>query len=203
MSPSKKQDARHAGVSTTAVERRTGKGWDAWFALLDRAGAARLDHSQIASLLHEKHGVAGWWSQMITVAYEQARGRRVKHETSKGFEVSASRTIPASQAKAWKLLADAKLRRRWLNANTSAWPIRTQKAPDRMRIDWGKSEVVEFRITPKAADKCLVVAQHMKLKDAKSAAAAKACWGRALEKMQSVCASGKKSNAARAAGVDG
>ena len=65
------------GMSDAAVKAKTGKDWAGWFGALDKAGAANLNHPQIARLLHEKHGVAGWWSQMVTVEYELARGLRV------------------------------------------------------------------------------------------------------------------------------
>ena len=40
-----------AGISSTAVEAKTGKGWDAWFRLLDKRGARKLKHTAIAALL--------------------------------------------------------------------------------------------------------------------------------------------------------
>ena len=62
-------------VSDAAVEAKTGKTWQEWFALLDAAGARQMDHKSIAAHLDKKLGVPGWWAQMVTVAYEQARGR--------------------------------------------------------------------------------------------------------------------------------
>ena len=55
--------------------------------------AAHFDDTAMAELLHEKYSVPGWWSQMVTVGYEQARGLRVKHQKKSGFEISATRTI--------------------------------------------------------------------------------------------------------------
>jgi hypothetical protein len=174
---------RHAGIGDDAVKRRTGRGWEEWFELLDQAGAKELEHPEIARWLDVRHGAGAWWSQMITVAYEQARGRRVRHERAGGdFAVSATRTIAAKPSAIWKALSDAATRRKWVNAAT--WKVRTKKAPERMRIEWGKDELVEFRITPKGADKCLVAADHSRLKDAKSAASTKKCWARALDKMR-------------------
>src|SRR5688572_13398015 len=61
-------------MSDTAVKAKTGKDWAGWFGALDKAGAAKLKHSQIAELLHETHDIPGWWCQMVTVEYELARG---------------------------------------------------------------------------------------------------------------------------------
>jgi hypothetical protein len=30
-----------------------------------------MPHKQIAEYLYEKHGLSGWWSQVVTVVYEQ------------------------------------------------------------------------------------------------------------------------------------
>ena len=41
-----------------------------------------MPHKQIAEYLYEKHGLSGWWSQVVTVVYEQERGLREKHQKS-------------------------------------------------------------------------------------------------------------------------
>jgi len=63
-------------ISDAAVQSKTGRVWSEWFAQLDKEGAARLAHREIAAALRDRHGLSGWWSQMVTVAYEQARGLR-------------------------------------------------------------------------------------------------------------------------------
>jgi hypothetical protein len=65
-------------VGAEAVKAKTGKVWADWFKLLDKAGARKLAHPEIATLLHEKHGLSGWWAQMVTVGYEQAVLGRAK-----------------------------------------------------------------------------------------------------------------------------
>ena len=72
---------KHAGVSDEAVAKATGRDWNGWLAALDRAGASTLAHKEIAALLNGKLGVAsGWWSRMIAVGYEQARGLRDRYQ---------------------------------------------------------------------------------------------------------------------------
>jgi hypothetical protein len=76
------------------VEEATGRGWDAWRRILDGWDAASLSHAQIARRLQDDEGVAHWWAQTLTVAYEQHIGRRVPGQTSDGtFQVSTSRTV--------------------------------------------------------------------------------------------------------------
>src|SRR5207247_2797059 len=79
-------------MSDEAVESKTGKTWSRWFKHLDAAGGKRMTHQEITAHLSEKHGVRPWWTQMVAVTYEQARGLREVHEKSEGFEISVSRT---------------------------------------------------------------------------------------------------------------
>ncbi len=69
-------------ISDEAVKKRTGKNWKEWFSVLNKAGAKKMEHKEIALLLSEKYHVSDWWSQMVTVQYEQDIKGRKKHETS-------------------------------------------------------------------------------------------------------------------------
>ncbi len=75
------------GVSSDAVARRTGKSWGAVVrALGRRRRAAQLDHKGIVAVLAQRHGVGPWWQQMVTVAYEQARGKNGNLAADDGFQ---------------------------------------------------------------------------------------------------------------------
>src|SRR6266550_1869640 len=89
-------------MSDEAVESKTGKNWSRWFKHLDAAGAKKMTHQEITAHLSEKHDVRPWWTQMIAVTYEQARGLRDKHQKPEGYEISVSRTIGAPVGKAFK-----------------------------------------------------------------------------------------------------
>jgi hypothetical protein len=65
-------------VSDAAIKKSTGKTWDEWFPILDAWGAREKTHTEIARYVSQEHGVPGWWSQSVTVAYEQERGMRLK-----------------------------------------------------------------------------------------------------------------------------
>ncbi len=69
-----KTNATGLRIGDEAVRASTGKSWKEWYAALDEAGAAKLSHREIVAWLAEKHGVGGWWRQMVAVSYEQARG---------------------------------------------------------------------------------------------------------------------------------
>src|SRR5262245_40841726 len=80
---------RTAGdIGGAAVRKATGKSWTQWCAILDREGAAKRAHAEIAESLATKHRVPPWWSQMVTVQYERARGLRAKGQTPQGWQAS-------------------------------------------------------------------------------------------------------------------
>lgn len=170
-------------MSDEAVESKTGKTWSRWFKHLDAAGARKMTHQEIAAHLSDKHGVRPWWTQMIAVTYEQARGLRDKHEKPQGYEISVSRTIAAPVGKAFKAWTDDKTRQKWLPAKMSIRKATTNKT---LRISWedGKTSVAAAFLA-KGSGKCQVVAQHMKLPDARAAAKMKKFWGEALDRLKS------------------
>ena len=98
-------------VKDDAVKGATGKEWRQWFSILDKAGAKRMRHIDIARFVYEKYlgktskhapDVAksgGWWSQMVTVEYERARGMRDVNQTPQGFMVAVHKTVEMSVAK--------------------------------------------------------------------------------------------------------
>jgi hypothetical protein len=102
------------GLSDDAVRNATGRGWDDWFRILDDWNGTQQPHPTIARHVREVHGVPGWWAQTVTVGYERARGLRAVHQTSRGFEVSVSKTLDAPVALVRAAFADARQRDRFL-----------------------------------------------------------------------------------------
>lgn len=95
------------GVGDPAVVEATGRPREEWFAMLDDAGAAEWRHAEIAAWLSGDQGVDPWWSQHVTVAYEQARGLRDPGQRQDGlFEASVSRTVSLDPVPALEALAD-------------------------------------------------------------------------------------------------
>lgn len=174
-------------ISDPAVTKATGKGWDHWFKVLDRFDVKKNGHAPAAKHLHEKHGTGDWWSQMIVVQYERARGLREKHQKPDGFQISAARTIAAPVGavyKAWQ----GRGRAAWLKDDDFA--VRTAKANTSMRITWvdGTStvEVMFYNKGKAGAPKCQVTVQHGKLRSAAEGAKMKKYWGAALDRLRGV-----------------
>jgi len=85
------------GSRIQAVERATGRRWDAWLAFFERIGGAELSHQELAAALErELHGVVdnvGWWAQSTAIAYEQLLGRRIPGQAHDGtFQANLSRS---------------------------------------------------------------------------------------------------------------
>jgi uncharacterized protein YndB with AHSA1/START domain len=170
-------------ISTDAVKAKTGRGWEEWLRILDKEKGSTLGHTKLAELLHEKYSVPGWWSQMVTVGYEQARGLRVKHQKKSGFEISATRTIDANARSIFKAWTDAKVRSRWLPK--SAVTVHKSTPPKSLRVTWiDGARSIGVNLYPKGVRKTLVALQHGKLESAAQAKKMKAFWGVRLEALK-------------------
>lgn len=170
-----------SGISSEAVERATGKTWEQWCALLDKDGAAKIPHKEIALHVRTKYGIGDWWCQMVTVGYEQARGLRVKHQTASGYIANVSKTFAVPMSEAFDAVADAKLRGRWLKEAVTVSKTTPGKSV-RMAGKDGSRIVVGFsdKTGKTGQAKTQIVFQHEKLKDAASVAKSKKFWSERL-----------------------
>ena len=170
-------------MSDEAVKAKTGRTWKEWFAILDKAGARKMTHQEIATYLHNKQGVGPWWTQMVAVTYEQQRGLREKHQRPDGFQISVSRTINTSLPKLYKAFDNATARKRWLGEDGLV--VRKATPNKSMRITWSDGKTgLEINFLPKSENKSQVVVQHSKLPNAKSSAKMKAYWSDALGRLR-------------------
>ena len=170
-------------MSDAAVKAKTGKTWKDWFSILDRAGARNMTHQEIVKLLHTKHEVGPWWTQMVTVTYEQDRGLRDKHERPEGYQISVSRTLNTPVARLFKSFANEKNRKAWLREDGLV--VRKATSNKSMRVTWPDGKTgLEINFYSKGDDKSQVVVQHSKLPDAKAAARMKTYWSQALDRLR-------------------
>jgi hypothetical protein len=171
-----------AGVGNEAVMKATGKAWEDWLKVLDKAGALQMPHKQIAETVYGKFGVPGWWSQMVAVGYEQARGLRELHQKADGFSANASKTFQANLERLYVAWHDPRLREVWLPGA----PLQVRKSTDgkSLRITWtlGNSNV-DVNFFSKGPDKSVVQVEHSKLTNAEAVAAQKAYWSSGLERL--------------------
>ena len=171
------------GISDDAVAAKTGRRWAEWRAVLDGEGAAAMTHKEIARHLAQRHALSPWWSQMVTVAYERASGRRQVHEKPDGFSAGISRTLPHSAAALFAAWADKRQREHWLP--DPYLEVRTASPGRSLRLTWvDGSSRVDVAFNPKGDTRCQVVVQHERLADADAVARMKAYWADAIGRLR-------------------
>ena len=162
-------------MSDEAIHRRTGRGWEEWFDLLDQHGAAERAHKDVARWLAEEHGIDGWYAQSVTVNYERARGLRAVGEHAVGFSISASRTVSLPVERLYDAFVDRSMREHWLPDDELR--ERTVLRPRSARFDWGYGETrVNVYFEDKGEAKATVTISHERLADAVEAERMKAFW---------------------------
>jgi hypothetical protein len=178
------------------VIKKTGHGYDHWFAVLDAFGAPAKGHTASAAHLYRDHGVPGWHSQMITVAYERERGLRAMNQSVAGdFQVNVSKVVPVSLADVVDAFRSARRRAQWLKgadpslgraleAALSGPKPREVKvrgsALAGLRYPWGDGRV-QIYIAGKPNGRTSVVASMTKLAGSEEVEERRAQWRTALE----------------------
>jgi uncharacterized protein YndB with AHSA1/START domain len=181
MAPDKTSKA--AGISDEAVTRATGKTWKQWFAVLDKAGARKMNHKSIAQYLNDHYDFGSWWCQMVAVGYEQGTGLRQKHEKPGGFEISRSKVVDVPVAVLFKAWVSPAFRRQWFAEGPVK--IRTTSTNKSLRMTWmDGAQVISVNFSEKGRTKSHVAVQHGKLPDAQAAEKMKAYWGKALQRLK-------------------
>jgi hypothetical protein len=171
-------------ISSHAVKAKTGKSWAQWFALLDKDRARTMTHKDIVAVLSKKHGLGPWWRQMVTVAYEQAKGLRAKHEKPDGFQISRSKTIKAPVDDVYEAWGNARRRAQWLPG--AKLTIRKAHENKTLRVTWGDGSNLEVSLHRKGAAKTQIAVQHGKLKSSRVAVKQKAFWGEAFDRLAQI-----------------
>src|SRR5690606_9145492 len=86
--------------SDERIRERTGRGWEAWFALLDSWDAGSLGHTALARRLAEAQDrdPLAWDVQAVVSSYELTRGLREpgRRPGRDGWVAGATRTVPAT-----------------------------------------------------------------------------------------------------------
>lgn len=166
-------------ISDEAVKKSTGKNWKQWFSILNKTVAKKMGHKDIAILLSEKYHLPDWWSQMVTVQFEQELKGRKKHETANGYQISKSKTLPFAASKIFNAVHSPSERNLWLK--DSEFKITTSTKNKSIRGKWSDGKTnLEFQFYHKDKSKTQVVIQHSKISSAAKDANMKLYWGKNL-----------------------
>jgi hypothetical protein len=169
-----------AGMRNDAVAAKTGRTWEEWLRVLDADGAAAMPHRDIAALIHDKHGVGSWWTQMVTVGYERMKGLRDRGQRRGGaYEAGKSRTFNVPLNSLFDAWADEATRRRWLVGVQPT--VRTATARKSVRLQWPDGTIVVVGFTAKGDAKSAVAVVHTKLRDKSAADRARKDWADRLD----------------------
>jgi hypothetical protein len=180
---SQPQGVKIAGISDEALLEKTGRTWGEWVATLDRAGCATKEHTAIARHVSEKHALSAWWSQMVAVGYEQARGVGEKHETNQGFSASINRTFDVPVELLFDAWLDDARRRRWYGADD--FTITTATRPESLRISFSADDTrVSIYFYGKGATRSQVSVDQNRLATAEDVPRVKRHWAEALERLR-------------------
>lgn len=177
----------YGGISSEAVQEATGKTWKEWLNILDLIGAAKMKHKDIAAWIFAKKLANGWWSQMITVGYEQARGMREKHQVTsptgkRSYGVNVTLTVNAPVKQLYKAVADVKLRKNWLREKIEVSSTTKEKY---LRGIWADGKTrVSFGFYFKGKDKSQIAVEHSKLEGMKQVDEKKKFWKERFGKLK-------------------
>jgi hypothetical protein len=174
---------RKPAISDEAVAARTGRNWNEWFDLLDRAGGRSKSHTELVAILSEKHGLGPWWQQMVAVAYEQSRGLRDAHQRPDGYQISKGATLAAPLARVFAAWSEPRLREQWLK--DTGLVVRKATPHKSLRITWTDGTHVDVMLVAKGHSKTQVTVNHGKLKSARAAESRKSFWRAQLERLRS------------------
>ena len=162
-------------MSDDTIRGRTGRGWEAWFDVLDAWGAADRTQPEASDWVAAEHGLDRWSSQAVSITYHRARGLRAVGEKDDGFAVGATKTVAVPVERLFDAFVDPAQRERWLPG--AALRERTARRPRSARFDWedGATRVyVDF--VDKGGGRSLAAGPHVRLPDGESAERMKAFW---------------------------
>jgi hypothetical protein len=173
---------RIQGVSDDAVKAKTGKKWDEWFKLLDKAGARMMDHREIARYVGQFE-LTRWWARTVCVGYEQDRGIRHKHQRGTTYSMDRAKTVGAPLAEVWAAWQDQATRDRWLPE--APFEVRWTTLNKVIHLNWLGGTRVRARFSEKNGRTKMVVT-HGKLESNADATRMHSYWSEALARLKAI-----------------
>jgi hypothetical protein len=174
--------AKSVSVSNDAVAKSTGKEWDEWFSIIDKAGGKSKSHKEIVAFLREHFSLSPWYQQMITVSFEQARGKRKVHQTRDGFQISKTKTFPWGISELRECWLNEQMRRKWLQNSAIEVTGTLEKRSIRF-IRPGDACRYEVSFLPLEVNKTRLTVQQNRIADAGQAEDMKEYWHNQLRNL--------------------
>jgi uncharacterized protein YndB with AHSA1/START domain len=172
-------------TSEENIRRRTGRGWEEWFDLLDDWGAAQRPHREVARWVAEQLGIGPlvWEAQAVTYSYERSRGLREVGEHADGFSVTAQKTVAAPVEAVFDAFVDGARRVAWLP--DAVLVDRTATRPKVAHFDWaGDGSRLHVTFLDKGDGRSTVAVAHARLADSAHADRMRSYWRAALSTLK-------------------
>lgn len=184
-------------VTSDSVFKCTGKHWQEWIELLDKAGARSWTHQETVAFLKKKHKLGPWWQQGVTSGYEIAIGRRIEGQNIKGeYMVTSTKSLAFGVQKSWKVLTSKNGLAVWLKPlspvsiaagaqfeTTDGFfgEVRTLKKERSIRMtwqdpNWEKKTVLQIMLVARPKEKSIVVFNHTEIRELKVQALLRRRW---------------------------
>ena len=168
-----------AGYTDETIKAKTGCTWEKWVYVLDKWGAMKKSHTEIAAHISKTYKVDGWWSQGVTVGYERIKGLRARGQRRDGaWEATKSKTFNVPVDELFEAWDDAKTRARWLPEKKLT--VRKANKNRSIRITWPDGTSVEVWFQAKG-EKSIAGVQHVKLTSKADQEARKRYWKERLD----------------------
>ena len=190
-------------MSDADVKRETGKGWDAWFAEVDKMGGADLGRRDVTQKLIADFKLAPWWAQTIAVDWEAARKIHQKDGRPKGYFICVTKTIAAPAERVFDAFGDPKQLSSWLGAGATAafkeggtfatadgnqgTYVKVTR-PKKLRFTWDDGDAAmvsqcELALTPKG-DKTAFLLNHDRIPNRAMADGLRQAWAGAVDRLK-------------------
>jgi len=192
-------------ISEDSVRAATGRGLDAWFALMDKKGGVKLGRRAIGDWMNGELKVEPWWTTTITCEYEIARGQVEKDGRPRGYTICATKSIKTDTRRCYDAFTkpaeldkwfggrnriELKEGGRWQNADGNAATLRKLNLGKTIRLTWEDAGLtmptpVEIKFQG-ASGKCTVMVTIDRLQTRAEADGYRKAWGLALEQLKAL-----------------
>lgn len=200
-------------LTEDAIRAQTGRGWEEWFAALDRFGAPAKGRRAAHDFLISESLTDPWWATTLVVEHERARGAVMKDGRPQGYSICVTKSIAAPVSRVFAAFADPEQMSRWFGGGTrhdfqvggafsnddgNSGEFKKIREDKDLRFTWrsapGEPEsAVEVLFQAKGEAKCGIVVNHERIASRGEADGLREAWGSALQAMKAQLENGSGS----------
>lgn len=164
----------------------TGRSFDEWFDILDKAGAEDWPHWRIMRYLAGKRKNDEWWASAVAKAYERARG--LDAASGPSFNARVTKTLDAPLDVAWLLVDDEDERRSWLDVELEECSRPSETSLISQLADGSRVTIALREATPGNPGQTRATITHSGVPKEDALAETKAFWRSALARLADIVA---------------